>query len=464
MPGYANWETLFRDEYTQLFEEGYPVGAGPAPDTPNPYLPVRSGAGAATMAPSPTPADWEEAYWNLWRVREKGLRPDYPFREPDDYPSIIADASAPPPLQPLGDAEYAGRIKGAWSGRCAGVVLGKPLEVGMNHIEIRRYLESLDAYPLDDWVPIRSEKLDKALRVECLPSSRGHVAFVQQDDDIHYTILALLLAERKGTRFTKRDICMNWLGNLPYHWVWSCTKQAYYHLVNMTEMRSEEEQIDEFPTKLNPMREGINGAIRADMWGYLAPASPRKAAVLAHREASVNCVKNGIYGTMFVAACISAALSKSPSVDTILAGGYSVIPQQSRLAHALHSVERWYGETGDWIAVCDRIYANWGHLPFAGGINNLCFIVLALLHGGLDYTRAITTAVMCGTDTDCTGGTVGSIVGAARGIEGVAKRWVEPFHDTVKSAVGSFGNGTISELVERTIACRRRCREEVEAL
>ena len=46
-------------------------------------------------------ADWETAYHNLWRVREQGIRPDYPYVEPDGYDAIIAEAAPEPPLGTL---------------------------------------------------------------------------------------------------------------------------------------------------------------------------------------------------------------------------------------------------------------------------------------------------------------------------------------------------------------------------
>jgi ADP-ribosylglycohydrolase len=449
MPGYANWRTLYHDEYLQLYEEGYPVGESPEPGRR--YRPFPEDVRDSIAEEEIAEADWERAYWNLWEVREQGLRPDFPFVEPDEYDRIIADAGPMPALDPLSADAYAERMQGAWYGRCAGVVLGKPLEMGLDRVQIKDYLESCNAYPLDDWVPPRSEKLGKTLR--CQPSTLGNVRYVEPDDDVHYTILALLLVEKHELGFSKLDVCTNWLDNLPYHWVWSCTRQAYYHLVNMTDDRPREEQIAGFPTKLNPMREGINGAIRADLWGYINPGDPRAASALAHRESSVNCTKNGIYGAMFVAGCLGAALSKNPTVETILQGGFSVIPRRSRLAHALRNVIQWYREAGEWVPVCDKIYQHYGHLPFAGGINNLSFVVLSLLHGQLDFTRTITTAAMCGTDTDCTGGTAGSIVGAAIGHRGIDPRWVEPFNDTVHTVVADFGYGRISDLVRRTLDC-----------
>lgn len=454
MPGFANWQQLFAMEYLQLYEEGYPVGDTIEPDLSASYLPaaVRESSDRSAL----TEADWEEAYHALWSIREQGIRADFPFSEPDDFESIIAAAPAPPALTPLSEDEYAERIRGAWYGRIGGVILGKPLEMRKDRKFIKGYLESLDAYPLNDWVPHKSPALGVTLR--CKPSTLGNIQYAEPDDDIHYTILGLMLLEQHGLNFSKLDVANNHLRNIPYHWLWSCTRQSYYHMVNLSDDRPVEEQIDEFPTKINPLREGINTAIRADFWGYIAPSDPRRAARIAYREVTLNAVKNGVYSSMFVAGALSAALSREPTVDKILAGGLSVIPKRSRLAQVVLEVTEWYAQDHDWISVCDRIYDKYGHLPFLHSLHNMGFVVLSLIHGGLDYSKTITTAVMCGMDTDCTSGTAASIVGAAIGYEGLDKRWIEPFDDQVRTVVAGFGHGSISGLVERNIDLWRRLR------
>jgi len=452
MPGNASWKEIFQLEYQQLFEEGYPVGKDATLVWPCPYLPFLE---EGTRIEDVSARDWKRGYKNLWKVRQKGLRPDYPFVEPDDYPGIIADAQAPPALLPLGETEYAEKVKGAWFGRCAGVVLGKPFESGLDRPAIKEYLESVDAYPLADFAPLHSDKLGKGLRQDCMASTRGHVHYVQPDDDIHYTILSLLLTEKKGLSFSALDIGQLLLDNIPYHWLFSATRQAYYHFVNIEEDRPLDNQIRQMSTKINPWREGINGAIRADFWGYIAPGEPRRAAKLAHQAIRFNTAKNGIYGAMFVAGCISAALSRSPTLETILQGGLSVIPQKSRLASVVEQVTGWYAGCHDWVTVCDKIYDQYGHLPFSGCLNNMAWVVLALIHGQLDFSRTITTAVMCGTDTDCTAGTAGSITGAAVGYAMLDPRWILPLNDRVKTVVAGFGEGTITDLVKRTVAARQ---------
>ena len=249
---------------------------------------------------------------------------------------------------------------------------------------------------------------------------------------------------------------INWLDNIPFHWFWCASRQTYYHLVNMTDARPKQDQVDEMPTKVNPWRECIDGQLRGDLWGYINPSNPRAAAEPAWRECSLSLIKNGVYGGMFVAGCIAGALSRNPTVETIIDAGLSVIPQKSRLACAVRDVVAWYAEEKDWIPVCDKIYEKYGHLSFAATMNNIAMVVLALLHGQLDFTRTITTAVMSGIDTDCNSATAGSIVGAAIGYGKLDQRWTAPLNDTVKTAVAGFGEGRISELVQRTLEVYRK--------
>ena len=58
-------------------------------------------------------------------------------------------------------------------------------------------------------------------------------------------------------------------------------------------------------------------------------------------------------------------------------------------------------------------WEKYGHLPFAATLNNMAMVTLGILAGELNYTKSITIATMCGIDTDCNSGTVGSIIGAA---------------------------------------------------
>ena len=447
MPGYGSWKELYETEYLQMSEEGYPV-MGTA-ETPRAIQERLSGRGCEDGENNE--AYWKSEYEKLWLIRGSGIRPDFPFSEPESLEEILAQASPVPELSPLSPAEYRDRVKGAWFGRCAGVVLGKPLEMCWDRHQVKSYLESAGSYPLQSWVPERSEKTNQGTRSDCRPSTLGNISYVQLDDDIHYTVSALLMAEEKGLDFTTLDVGMNMLENIPYHWFWTADRQAYYHLVNLAADKPLTEQVAAIPLKLNPWRECMVGFLRADFWGYITPSDPRRGAEYIYRVASLNLIKNGIYAGLFVQGCLSAALSQNPTVEKILGGGMSLIPYNSRLAYAVRDVCGWYETYKDFTAVSDLIYEKYGHWYFAGAINNIAFVTLALLHGGLDYGRTITTAVMCGSDTDCNSGTAGSIAAAAVGYNGLDDRWFIPLNDTVKTAVAGFGQGTITELAERTV-------------
>lgn len=87
-----------------------------------------------------------------------------------------------------------------------------------------------DAWPLDDFIPEQSPGSGNSARKDCMDSTKGNIRYARSDDDIHYTLLALLLAEKYGVDFKPEHVGRNWLDNIPYHWCWCASRQAYYHM------------------------------------------------------------------------------------------------------------------------------------------------------------------------------------------------------------------------------------------
>lgn len=457
MPSAMGWKEMYQLEYYQMKGEGYEVSQMQGIDEKiDDSLAFNLGQQASSQEGSL----WYKAYQQLITLREKGIRKDFAYHEPDDLEEIFALADQPPELAALLDEQYKDRVRGGWFARCAAVILGKPLEMGFDRLKIKEYLESVDAYPLRDWVPARSEKLNITLREDCLASTKGNVSYVQSDDDIHYTICALLLAEKNGEYFTPWQGAQNLLDNLPYNWVWTADKYLYYQLIHFDNEREFEQGLKKSFVLENPWRESMCPQLKADLWGYITPGETRRGAKMIHRLGSLCASKNGLYGGMFIQGCVSAAMSKAPTVDRILRGGLSNIPNSSRLYEAVMQVREWHRLYQNWIKVSDKIYEVYGHWYFAGAINNICFIVLALLEGNLDLEKTMCTAVMCGTDTDCNSANAGSIVGAAVGYKALDRKWIDPLNDCVKSCVAGFGFGTISDLAERTIEVYQKINEK----
>jgi len=356
----------------------------------------------------------------------------------------------------LSDEDLFDKIYGGWLGRCAGCLLGKPVE-GLNREQIEMWLKIANAYPLEDyfppindlsedapkWLRNRLFHLDNMLKKTGMGVLRGQISCMARDDDIDYTIINLHVLENYGLNFTTINVGEVWLHLLPYMQVYTAERAAYRNLVNGLEP-------PETATYMNPYREWIGAQIRADMWGYVAPGNPELAAELAYRDARLSHLKNGIYGEMFISAMISAAFTIS-NIEEIIEIGLSVIPKKSRLAEAIRDVMELSKEYEDWKDVWNKISEKYGHYHFVHTINNAAIVTMGLLYGEGDYGKSISISVMGGWDTDCNGATTGSIIGVILGAKNLPDKWIKPLNNHVKSFVIGYNNSKISDLAERTL-------------
>jgi ADP-ribosylglycohydrolase len=384
----------------------------------------------------------------LYQLLEQTTRyVDWPYDEPSTLPAIrvvLPPAVALPPLA-LSEDELRDRLRSAWLGRCAGCALGKPVE-GWDRTAIRHYLEAAHAYPLDNYFPFLDSTFGERQLNACWPeTTRGNIRFMARDDDIDYTILGLYILETYGFDFEPQDVADTWLSRLPFLATYTAERAAYRNLIYGLEPPATARYH-------NPYREWIGAQIRADIWGYVSPGKPRRAASLAYRDATLSHVQNGIYGEMWAAALIAACFVASDMM-TALKASLAHIPQRSRLAEAVRDVMDLYTRGLDWEAARDvmqtRFYSSYS---FVHTVNNAAVVAAALLWGEGDYTRTIGLAVQGGWDTDCNGATAGSAFGAMHGTSALPAYWVEPLNDRIRSAVFGFDNASISDLAERTLA------------
>jgi ADP-ribosylglycohydrolase len=388
-----------------------------------------------------SPEEIERAYV---RLEETSLRSDWPFEEPSSLDGILGalpQAPAVPSLS-LSDEDLEDRVLGAWLGRCAGCNLGKPVE-GWSRARIRTYLELAGAYPLDDYVPVIEPAPDGLALNPCWPeTTRGNVDGMARDDDIDYTILGLHVLEERGSDFGPDDVGAEWLDHLPFTQVYTAEHVAYRNLVHRI-------RPPETATHRNPYREWIGAQIRADMWGYVSPGDPGRAARLAFRDASLSHTRNGIYGEMWVAALIAASFVVE-QIGTALDVSLAFVPPRSRLAEAVRGVIDLHAKGLEWERARDAIEERHGHYSGVHTINNAAVVAASLLWGAGDFTRTIGLAVQGGWDTDCNGATAGSVFGALHGSGALPGRWVDPLNDLVRSSIMGFDRSRVSELASRT--------------
>ena len=342
------------------------------------------------------------------------------------------------------------RIYGGWLGRAAGCSLGKPVE-GWPRERIDEFLANTNALPLDDYIPYSEGAISKYLK----PSTRGNIEFMARDDDMDYPILGLIALERSGTRLSPQDIANTWLSFMPFNMLYTAENVAYRNLVNRLSP-------PESASWRNPFREWIGAQIRADIFGYVAPGWPEKAAALAYQDASISHVKNGIYGEMFMAAMIAASFA-TDDIEEIINVGLAEIPANCRLAEAVHDTVSWCEESDDWEVVWDRISAKYGHYHRVHTINNAALVVMGLMFGTTDYEQGIVLTVRGGWDTDCNGATVGSILGTKMGAASLPEKWIGVLGNRLMSVVRDFNDNQISDLADRTyVMAMKISNEEVD--
>jgi ADP-ribosylglycohydrolase len=376
--------------------------------------------------------------------------------EPDDLDAIEAQSgSTPHPPRVAAPAPGAGtglddRIRGGWLGRAAGCLLGKPVEKVPRH-GIRAIAESTGNWPLRGY--FTAVGLDPAVS-ESFPWNRAsrttslveNIAGMPEDDDLNYAVLALTIVEQHGEEMTTDDVAAAWLSLLPGGRVFTAERVAYRNLLD-----------GHAPTVAgrlgNPFQDWIGAQIRADVYGWVAPGEPRRAARLAWRDGRLSHSRNGLYGAMFVAAATSAAVVAS-GVDECIDAGLAVVPPASRYAAAIRrGVELGRSDLGSEAAI-DAIYAEFGHLHWVHVLNNAALMAFALTRSGGDFATAITTVVSGGWDTDSTGATTGSIAGALTGAASLPAAWIEPLANRLATSMPGFDGITFDELAERTIAAR----------
>lgn len=365
-----------------------------------------------------------------------------PEKQPDALDAILAcrPQGADTPAKPVTDLEK--RIRGALLGRFAGCTLGVPVE-GYSVIS----MQALAAETGTPFPPVTywhgHDKPDGYMHYGINPISdymEDSVCCAPGDDDITYVILNLLLLEKYGKNYTVDNVGQLWLDILPI----ACTAEdeALRQLRAGTKAES--------AANFNGYVEWIGAAIRADAFGYACAGDPVGAAKLSYNDAYLTHRQNGIYGEMFCAAAIAAAFTAETPLDAVREG-MKQIPAESDLYKAL-----------EWAFSCEKqitcyqrarmlLDQKFGGMHPVHTINNMCAITFALMLGGNDFTKCISECVAIGLDNDCTGATVGSIVGACVGIDNIPAHWYDRFNDKVMTYITGYRESSIEDVIARFV-------------
>jgi ADP-ribosylglycohydrolase len=278
--------------------------------------------------------------------------------------------------------DYRKRVMGCWLGKAIGGTLGMPHEGKTGPLGLTFY----------DPVPTGA-----------LPN-----------DDLDLQVLWLVLMQRYGIRMNRRQMGEEWLAHVDFPWDEYGAARANFSRGIFAPASGHQ---------TNCFGNCMGSPIRSEIWACLAPGDPELACRLAYEDAIQDHDGEGIWGEQFFAAVESAAFVIHDR-DELIRIGLAVIPPASRTARAVKAAVAWFNETKDWKTVRENIIRDFGHPNFTDAPQNIAITVLGWL-SGKDFGDAICTAVNCGQDADCTGATLGSILGIIDPA-GIPEAWKKP--------------------------------------
>ena len=210
----------------------------------------------------------------------------------------------------------------------------------------------------------------------------------------------------------------------------------------------------------NYFGECMGAAIRSEIWACIAPGDPERAAGLAWADAVVDHCGEGVLAEVFHAVIESAAFHETDR-DRLIQIGLSYLPAHSRLKRALQDTLAWWHERPDWRYVRERVIERHHPGNFTDVVCNLCFELIGWFDGNGDFGRSICTAVNCGLDTDCTGATLGALLGIIDP-ERIPERWRMPIGEDIvlsEAIVDLAKPKDLNELTAWTIEVGRQLAE-----
>ena len=325
---------------------------------------------------------------------------------------VVAGA-APPPQVTISRPLFRDRVYACFLGKSIGGTLGMPVE-GQRETH---------AFTFFDPVPTE-------------PAA---------NDDLDLQLLWLKAVQERGPGLTCLDLGEYWLKYVPVDW--------NEYGVGKANMR------DGFLPPVsghfrNERWRDSNGAwIRSEIWACLAPGCPALAAQYAFEDACVDHgVAEGTYAEMFVAAVEAAAFVEADR-ERLISIGLSYIPPDCAVARSVRAALDAHRRGLDLYAAREEVVRASASTGWFMAPQNVAFVILGWLYGDGDFGRSICAAVNCGDDTDCTGATLGSILGILGGTAAIPAEWRAPVGDAIRTiAVAGFQPpAMVSDLADEVI-------------
>lgn len=252
------------------------------------------------------------------------------------------------------------------------------------------------------------------------------------NDDLDLQLIWLKALEEKGPYgITAQVLGEYWLNYIPPHWneygIGKCNMRAGL--------------LPPLSGEYKNCWKDSNGAwIRSEIWACVTPGAPDAAVGYAVEDACVDHgMSEGTFAEMFTASVESAAFFINDA-RRLINIGLAKIPGSCRVAKAIRLAVECFDAGLEIRAARDKIVADSEDLGWFQAPANVAFVILGLLYGGGDFKKSLLTAVNCGDDTDCTGATLGALLGIMGGTAVIPEDWRGYIGDDIVSVAIDRGS------------------------
>jgi ADP-ribosylglycohydrolase len=311
---------------------------------------------------------------------------------------------------------YYDKVLGGWVGKCAGGILGAPIEG----------YKTFNAIELSD---------------ELFASNFPN-------DDLDLQVLWLDMVDRKGPWVREADFTAHWRDHVAFPW-------NEYGIATRN-IRLGLDIPDTGRHNNDYWSESMGSPIRSEIWGMLFPGDPARAARYARMDSELDHTGFSVHAEQFFSACAALAFVRD-DLQAIMQEALGVIPLESDCATLVQRVGEWYTAYG-FAVTAAKIKSYYGDADFTSAPMNVGFTILSIHHAGTDFDRII-ESLHLGHDSDCVVATAAALLGIVRGHAAIPDLWKERVGNELlisPEVSGIRTPATLTELAEWTCAVGRK--------
>lgn len=306
--------------------------------------------------------------------------------------------------------QYLDKIRGGWVGKCAGGILGAPIE-GFKCFHSIKFSEELfkTNYP---------------------------------NDDLDLQVLWLDLVKKKGPWIDENDLGQHWLDHVKFPWNEYGIAFRNMSMGIMPPLSGKHNN--------SYYHQSMGSPIRSEIWGMLCAGEPEKAAQYAKMDSGIDHCGFSTEAEMFLSACEAEAFFEN-DIPKILSRAISIFPENSEIKTLYNKVLEFNQNSTPDIAK-HKIKSYFGDADFTSALQNVAFAIHTLLNYPVKL-ESVMEAVNMGHDSDCISATVGALLGTIIGYEKLDSQWKQFVGNELLISPGIIGieaAATVSELAIQT--------------